>query len=239
MYLTSMLVRNTAHDWRGTNAHLYEEPTALVSISPSAKTRQLLELADLQIKAARKLRASKIAVPSVGNAVDAYLDVIVAGDLSIESFDRIADRTRRELETPTAAEAIAWADSGVLVAVFIGRGQDLAGTFEKLSATAKELLSNPRLEQAPLRIKELREGSGASFELDQDSADRLRVLHGQEWVPGRITISDDVRDALREIHGDFYKQLELIMTGGIDEVHLVRLGGVEIYDAQGNVRPRR
>ncbi len=239
MYLTSMLLRNSAHNWQGTNVLLYEEPVELGSLEVSSTTRQLLGLIEARIGAAKTLRAAKIAVPGGGHGVEAYLDILVGGSLSIEAFTRIAERTRQELENPSVAEKIAWSDSSALVSAYVRRDLDLVATFEILRAAAGSLLDNPQLEQYPLRIRELRRESGSVFELEQESIERLRALHGSDWIAPKLHLSDDIRDDLQQMHGNFNEQLVPLMTGGIDEIYLVRLGGVVLVDAEGGVRRLR
>jgi hypothetical protein len=224
-----MLVRNPVRQWQGVNALLYEEPDDSVPLPQPSTTRAALQSIEGYAAAGKTLRGSSKDVPPGGNAVDAYIDVVVAGDIAADVLDRVEQRTREELEDPAAAETIAWAEGGVLVRAYVRPDKNPAETLGQLMAAARDLVANPRRTQPPIRIREIRGPDGVVFELDEQSMKRLRALHGAEWTAPRVGISDDVREAFEKLHGDIHDQLAVVMTG-IDRSYLTRLGGVEVID---------
>lgn len=237
MYLTAMLVRNPVRDWEGVNVLLYDEPGLMDPLEQPPTTRILIAALDDYARRTRTLRGSSVVVPRGGNAVDAYIDVVVAGELPIGALDFIERRTQDELARPEAAETVAWTEQGVLVRAYVRPDKSPAETLQLLMRAARALVANPRREQLPITIRQLREEDRIVFELDEASVERLRALHGAEWKAPRVGISDDVRDAFETLHGDLYTFLVSIMTGGIDGPHLARLGGVEFVDEQGIRHP--
>jgi hypothetical protein len=79
MFLTAMLVRNPVHGWEGVNTLLYEEPGDADSLRlpESPTTRAMIGALDGHVTGARTLLGSSIVVPRGGNAIDAYIDVVI------------------------------------------------------------------------------------------------------------------------------------------------------------------
>jgi len=113
--------------------------------------------------------------------------------------------------------------------------KDPSETIRRLLQTSRELVADPHRELTPIRIMEIRRPNGVDFELDEPSIERLRALHGATWIPPRVHISDEVRNAFQALHGDIHTHLVAVMTGGIDTTYLTRLGGVEIVNERGSV----
>jgi len=233
MYLTAMLVRNSARNWEGVNVLLYQEPDRFDPLPQASPARAVIRAIEACIRNASALLGSAVIVPRGGNAVDAYIDVVIAGALQVAALDLIQQRTRQELERPDAAETVAWAEQGMLVRAYVRPDKDPADTLQRLVQASRELVTHPRREQPPIRIVEIRRQDGFEFALDALSTQRLRALHGAKWTSPRIHISDDVRTAFQALHGDIHDHLVAVMTGGIDSPYLTRLGGVEIVDEHG------
>jgi hypothetical protein len=240
MYLTAMLVRKSAPPVEGVNALLFEEPANFERLSTSPSTRTILGIVETYVAGARTLRASKRQIPGAGNAVDAYIDIVISGEISLDALREIGARTRVELGKPTAADTIAWTDGVVLVRAYIRQDMEPLGTLDRLLLASEALLANPRLDEPLLIIKKVRHEDASTYELDEASTDRLRLLHGDGWVPPRITLSDEVADDFHVTLGeDIHDHLVGVMTGGIEPSHLARLGGVEIVDEHGVPIPTR
>lgn len=236
MYLTAQLVRNSVHEWKGINAFLYEEPHTLKAHPQPLTTRALLRAIEQYASAEKTRRGAVVLVPPGGNAIDAYIDIVTAGALHADALDVVEEAIQRELTLDKAAETVAWANQDLLVRAYVRPDLDPVAMLQQLMRSARDLVAHPRLDQLPIRIRELRRGDRSEFELDEESVERLRALYGEQWIAPRIGISDDVRDAFAALHGgDILAHLVTVMTGGLGASNLARLGDVEFVDEQARV----
>lgn len=235
MYLTAQLVRNDVRGWEGVNAFLYNEPAHLEALPQPPTARAIVQAVDQYASTPRTPSGSIVVVPPGGNAVMAYLDVVVGGPIPLDSLDKIEQDTRDKLKRDDATETVAWASEGFLVRAYVRPGLNLDETLRRLALSAREIVTNPRLEQPPITILELHRSDGFTFAPDEPSKSRLRALHGDRWEVPQIGISYDNRSAFEAMHGNLYEHLMVAMTGGLETAHLARLGGIQFVDESGRV----
>ena len=227
MYLTAQLVR--AREGRtGFNAALYEHTSGsmpgVVWTRPAATL--LKEIAERY--PGTRVR-ERIDVSPGGNAVECFLDM-AARDLPHETAIIAAvDALRREaVDSPRPVVHVGnvWAT----YCTFLG-DENPIGSLNALANVALDLFRGQRVASAepPLRVVVSHDDERWRFSLDDDSANRVRVVGGHPVV---VTIRFDVAEELRNVSGPIYPSVAEWTTAlSLDQ--LTMLGGVEFVNEGG------
>jgi len=231
MYLTAQRVKSS-HGLSGINTFLYRH-------SDEDVPQMSWDKPDVALIADRypgSLVQRKDPVLPGGNLIMSYLDV-AAEDGSAE--DAIA-KALNDFEGELPLQE--WPLKRVVgrIGIRFGMQQGLAGyereEFRELKEHALDLLSegtdtgcSTPLE--PLNVKVVIDQTGFTFDVTDESADRVKAIHGGKWAPARVVIQRETKVEFEQIHGDVIPHIIPPLVGlNLEQVRA--LGGVRFIDSR-------
>lgn len=228
MYLTAQRVRSPRGD-SGINVALHAHAgTNLSADTWSLEARALLDRVTTQENG--NTIAAQLAIVPGGNSVESFLDVIAPDGTSEGDIEAALGALRSRV----AREGRCFLRVGVVVAEFStdpGTADPVAA-FDALSERALALYRNPVeppwLRTEPLVVEVAHDEEGWAFELEPQSAARVRGAGGH---PARVSIRHDVASDFRQMHGPLYSHVAEWVTG-LDAERLLELGGARFRDGE-------
>jgi hypothetical protein len=184
-----------------------------------------------------------VAVPSGGNAVSSYLDIVAPEGINAAE---LANRLQAAvLHVPALASSEAkgtW--SGIQVAFFASQNMHPEPAIELRALKDKLLfalgsglahgssLAGTLPAPAPIRIWVETDDRGRRYVLDRTNKDLLSKLLGPEQnrLPGSLAIPFDTEADFRQMHGDrLYEEVAMVLTTlSLDQIR--KLAGIEVID---------
>lgn len=224
-YLTAQKVVAPATGQTGINSFRYA--------NAAVRSFERLQTADVG-----ELEAQNVEVPPGGNDILCYLDVLAPDGTQPPAIDRVL-KTLREA---WSKERRGNAELDEVRALFVpGRtppdavSGDLDALVRGLLAVATAAPSPAPIETHPITILISSQPDGRRYELDQESARRLRVVNGPDWQQASVSVSGDVAADFARVatpsFGELNHSLVLTLTG-LDVLRLHALFGGVRFVAQ-------
>lgn len=208
---------------QGVNAFLHQDA---VEVSAETDAMELLERAS---NAPGKLVACALDLPPGGNEVDAYLDLLY--DSSMELPDALA-KIRQRIEKTSSNRLVEHIDRKLFFSFYassrVSREEALRRIGEALLAAAR----GPK--PGPIRIIAERAAELWLFQLDAQSEDRLRKVHGADWSSMPLRVHVDVADDFTQLHGSLFPHVVEVLSQ-LAPRHLEGLGGVLVETREGKI----
>jgi hypothetical protein len=224
IYLTAQRVRSASLRTSGVNAFLHR-PAGPVPAGPDS-----LRIVDQVSQDPGEVVGMSVIVPPGGNAVEAFLDLVVDDALDQGTLTSILSAIGDAVHRATSNEVWGNAAPGALFRLYALPSLDLPATYRELAEGAIAVFTSPAT--TPIRIIVERDTDAATYFVDDASAERLRCIHGPNWAVPRLRVAHDVGDDFRFFHGDLTGHLIEVATGLA--LHYVRgLGGVVFIDRTG------
>lgn len=226
IYLTAQLVKPSRFSGEGVNAFRRRYPGPLPQeANPLSSIEKILQNPG-------ELIGSSIEIPPGGNAVHAFLDLVIPDDADKEKSRRWLKGARSVIENATSNDIAVPLEGGKALFRFYALPSiDFVATFERLMSAALSTFETTSPE--PLRVIVDRGADVSIFRLDDASIARLRVLHGEEWSVPRIHVRDDVSADFEAYHGSLFAHLAEVLTG-LARYYVKGLGGIVFIAPNGN-----
>src|SRR5258706_5404904 len=178
-----------------------------------------------------ELVSSAVELPSGGNEVRSYLDLVASDDVAIEALRS----SLREYSEDANASGQQWIAGRVVVRFYAGPSIcDHGREFFDLRDAILELYQAGR-PSSPLVVRVAEREHSVRYSLDEASLLRLRKLRGPDWVMSpSIVIDRDTLHDLEQAHGNVEEHILPALTG-LDSIQVSSIGGVRFVTDSGLV----
>lgn len=226
-YLTAQKVVSPATGQTGINAFRYAKA--------AVRSFELMQTDD-----PGELEAQQIAVPPGGNDVLCYLDVLAPDGAQPSAISQALDALRKTWSAHQ--QGIAEVDE--VRALFVPGRTPAVAVSKELEALVRGVLSvaeaapSPApLETHPITILVSAQPDGRRYELDQESARRLRVVNGPEWQQASVSVAGDVAADFAKVGAPTFGELNHSLVLTLTRLDVLRLhaifGGVRFVSQPG------
>lgn len=165
---------------------------------------------------------------SGGRRIVSYLEVSGPDETDLTSLGRVLDELAKQVVSGRKAP-IKLDDWGAEFYRGAEVSQEPEQEFGDLRALLEEFFAEgentPPVRELTVLVR--LDAEGTRFEWDEASQTRLKKAAPQ-WIPYRLSISDDVRDSFQQQHGALFPHVLAVLQPG--EVPLETLGGVVFKD---------
>ena len=169
---------------------------------------------------------------SGGRSVLSFLDISGPDNASLDEVKQVLSALRDHAErgdrTPLEVGAFGaefYAGSSFPAAVVLGELDALAAELRLFVPKAFNATPPRRMFTVIAR----READRTNLAWDEPSIQAIKLLR-PDWLPAKVSVTDDVRGAFEEIHGSFYPQAVLLLSP-LREEELRDSGGARVVDA--------
>ena len=234
MYLTAQRVSAPGDERTGINTFLYKHEGADTGIDWSAP--DLVRIAE---ELPGRPSSSDIHVPPGGNVVRSFLDIVTRDSTDLGAIRSALQKFEEEWSSARLAKVVHVAGVALRLGMELRLEAQALNELRNLGVHALRLLEgspgNPLWQpNTPLHAIVTKDGQTLSYALDEGSLTRLQALHGSQWKPARVSISQEPLPPATNEPGDLYSHMAPILTG-VSLDALVPLGGVQFRDPSGKV----